>query len=81
MSELLLRPDDVSVLCVVGFQNAGKSALVESLVRTLRVSGLRVAFIKHDGHADLAHGVDRSMWEKWNADTVRAAKAGAPLGR
>ena len=59
---------------IVGFQDAGKTVAAESLIREAKRRGLEVAYIKHDGHADQ---VDWPDWEKSDADTVRAAHAGA----
>lgn len=65
------------VFSVVGFQNSGKTLLIESLVRTARADGYRVAVVKHDGHADETSGGENPDWEKPLSDTERAAKAGA----
>ncbi|MDT8862383.1 molybdopterin-guanine dinucleotide biosynthesis protein B [Alkalihalobacillus sp. MEB130] len=38
------------ILQVVGYQNSGKTTLVESLIRECSERGMRVATIKHHGH-------------------------------
>ncbi|SIT05723.1 molybdopterin-guanine dinucleotide biosynthesis protein B [Alicyclobacillus vulcanalis] len=60
---------------IAGFSNAGKTLFAEALVREAAERGLRVAYLKHDGHADEAP----DDWEKPDADTARAARAGATV--
>lgn len=62
------------VISVVGYQDAGKTQVVEALVRSMCASGLAVAVLKHDGHADAVAIPD---WEKRGSDTARVAQAGA----
>jgi molybdopterin-guanine dinucleotide biosynthesis protein B len=62
------------ILSVVGPQNAGKTTLVSRLCACWVARGLRVAVLKHDGHADERIAND---WEKPGSDTVRYAEAGA----
>lgn len=64
------------VISVVGPQNAGKTGLVSQMVAIWTEWGLRVAALKHDGHADAHVGDD---WEKAGSDTVHYAKAGAAM--
>ncbi len=64
-------------VCVVGGHNSGKTLLLERLVALWTERGIRVAVLKHDGHADLSPGADD--WEKPNGDTVRLRHAGATV--
>lgn len=61
------------VVGIAGFSGSGKSCLAEALVAEAASRGLRVAYLKHDGHADGAP----DDWEKPGSDTARAARAGA----
>ncbi len=62
------------LLSVVGPQNAGKTTLISRLCACFVERGLRVAVLKHDGHAD---GRTATDWEKPGSDTVRYREAGA----
>ncbi|MDI3317152.1 MAG: molybdopterin-guanine dinucleotide biosynthesis protein B [Bacillota bacterium] len=61
----------IAVLSVVGRHKAGKTTLVEGLIRQLRRRGLHVATLKHD-----AHGFDIDVPGK---DSWRHRQAGAEL--
>ncbi|WP_206831772.1 molybdopterin-guanine dinucleotide biosynthesis protein MobB [Alicyclobacillus fructus] len=63
------------VIGIAGFSDAGKSLFAESIAATAAAQGLRVAYLKHDGHADA--GPDD--WEKPGSDTARIAAAGAAV--
>jgi len=63
------------IIGIAGFSGSGKSCLAEALVREAAAQGLRVAYLKHDGHADEA----ADDWEKPGSDTARAAQAGASV--
>ena len=39
-----------SILQIVGYQNSGKTTLVEKIVHALAESEMKVATIKHHGH-------------------------------
>lgn len=69
--------DSFRRVCVVGRQNSGKTLLLEHLIAVWVERGVRVAVLKHDGHADLSQGPDD--WEKPNGDTVRLRHAGAAV--
>ncbi len=62
-----------AVLAVSGIKNSGKTTLLERLVRTLSVRGIRTAVIKHDGHdfeADVPGTDSRRMQEAGAYGTV-----------
>ncbi|AEJ42466.1 molybdopterin-guanine dinucleotide biosynthesis protein B [Alicyclobacillus acidocaldarius subsp. acidocaldarius Tc-4-1] len=63
------------ILGIAGFSDSGKSCLAEALVQEAAARGLRVAYLKHDGHADEAP----DDWEKLGSDTARQAAAGASV--
>ncbi|WP_367306528.1 molybdopterin-guanine dinucleotide biosynthesis protein B [Alicyclobacillus acidocaldarius] len=63
------------IIGIAGFSDSGKSCLAEALVKEAAAQGLRVAYLKHDGHADEAP----DDWEKPGSDTARAAAAGASV--
>lgn len=65
------------VFSIVGFQDSGKTLLVESLVKLARQDGYLSAVVKHDGHADRRDEEVSPNWEKPLSDTERAANAGA----
>lgn len=69
-------------VAVIGRQNAGKTLLLQSLVTEWTKAGVRVAVLKHDGHA-AAQSEDSGArwfdWEKPQSDTVRLAAAGAAV--
>lgn len=59
----------MKVIGVAGFKNAGKTTLVEGLVRHLTAEGLRVSTVKHAHHSfDIDHE---------GRDSFRHRKAGA----
>ncbi|MBQ6385395.1 MAG: molybdopterin-guanine dinucleotide biosynthesis protein B [Lachnospiraceae bacterium] len=57
------------VLGFSGYSGSGKTTLIEKLIPLLRETGLRIAVLKHDGHA---FEVDRE-----GTDSARFTKAGA----
>ncbi|WP_067850551.1 molybdopterin-guanine dinucleotide biosynthesis protein B [Alicyclobacillus mali (ex Roth et al. 2021)] len=63
------------IIGIAGFSDSGKSCLAEALVEAASAQGLRVAYLKHDGHADEAP----DDWEKPGSDTARATAAGASV--
>jgi molybdopterin-guanine dinucleotide biosynthesis protein B len=56
------------ILGIYGYQDSGKTTIVEGLVRALVKDGLRVASVKHSAHADLDDVKGKDTW--------RHAKAG-----
>lgn len=62
-----------SILQIVGFQNSGKTTLVEKLISKAKQEGLRVASIKHHGHG----GVPDNTCSSKSKDSIRHHEAGA----
>lgn len=58
------------IVCIVGRSGAGKTTVVEGLVRIFRGWGLRVGTIKHDPHGEM-------RWDQPGKDTWRHREAGA----
>lgn len=69
----VLRPAGPTpqALCVTGDSNAGKTQMVEALVRGLRARGLRVGTVKHATHAVTLDTPGKDSW--------RHAQAGAEV--
>lgn len=44
------RGQNRSILQIVGYQNSGKTTLMEKLIQALTYEGMKVATIKHHGH-------------------------------
>lgn len=63
--------DKLSILQVVGYQNSGKTTLIEKLCQLAEREGLKLGCFKHHGHGGTP---DRLFKEK---DTDRYVKAGA----
>ncbi|WP_102691460.1 molybdopterin-guanine dinucleotide biosynthesis protein B [Rummeliibacillus pycnus] len=61
-----------AVLQIVGYQNSGKTTLMEKLIAAASEEGARVATIKHHGHG----GVPAAVYRK---DSQRHEKAGAVI--
>lgn len=61
----------IPVLGFAAYSGTGKTTLIEKLVRNLKVRGLRVAVIKHDGHD---FEIDREGKDSW-----RYTQAGADI--
>ncbi|MBD3917869.1 molybdopterin-guanine dinucleotide biosynthesis protein B [Paenibacillus sp. PR3] len=60
-----------NIIQVVGYKNAGKTTLVENMVRALTEEGYAVGTVKHDGHRfDIDHE---------GTDTWRHREAGASM--
>jgi molybdopterin-guanine dinucleotide biosynthesis protein B len=62
------------VFGVVGLQNSGKTRLVQRMLEYWTRHGLRVAVIKHDGHA---RPDERGSWQKADSDTQLFVEGGA----
>lgn len=61
---------EVPVLQIVGYQNSGKTTVVEKLVRALAADGMQIGTVKHHGHG----GEPELPFRK---DSERHRKAGA----
>jgi len=61
------------ILQVVGFQNSGKTTLMEKLIIRATQEGLKAASIKHHGHG----GVPDDICFSESKDSIRHDKAGA----
>ncbi|MFD1705309.1 molybdopterin-guanine dinucleotide biosynthesis protein B [Siminovitchia sediminis] len=59
------------IIQIVGFQNSGKTTLIEQLIKACKEKGLRIGTIKHHGHGGKP---DRAVNDK---DTGRHMAAGA----
>lgn len=55
------------IIGVYGFQDAGKTTLVEDLVRALVRKGYSVASIKHTTHAKSVDSEGKDTWRHWKA--------------
>ncbi len=64
-------PDNLPLLAICGFSGAGKTTVVEELVRRLTTAGLRIAVIKHDAH--------RLDMDRPGKDSDRFFQAGATI--
>lgn len=60
------------ILQVVGYQNSGKTTLIEQLIKAVKQDGYSVATIKHHGHGGTPD-IDESK------DSARHEKAGAHI--
>ncbi|MFT4412532.1 molybdopterin-guanine dinucleotide biosynthesis protein B [Fredinandcohnia humi] len=59
------------ILQIVGYQNSGKTTLVEKIVQKGSEEGYKIATLKHHGHHTILDTVT------YNKDSVRHRKAGA----
>lgn len=68
------------ILQVVGYQNSGKTTLVERLIKQATSEGLRVGTIKHHGHGGVptSHSKDSFRHEQAGA-SVTAVEGGGTL--
>lgn len=58
-------------LQIVGYQNSGKTTLIEKIIEVLSENGVRVGTIKHHGHGGFPDAFDTDK------DTAKHRKAGA----
>lgn len=58
-----------NIIAICGIKNSGKTTLIEQIVPALTIKGLKVAYIKHDGH-DFTCDVPAT-------DSYRMSEAGA----
>lgn len=67
------------ILQIVGYQNSGKTTLIEQLIKQATAAGLRVGTIKHHGHGGvplLDASKDSGRHEKAGADVTAVEGAG-----
>ena len=50
------------VFTITGYSNTGKTTYLEKLIPLLKVAGLRVAVVKHDGHDFQADIEEKDSW-------------------
>ncbi|MBN1678404.1 MAG: molybdopterin-guanine dinucleotide biosynthesis protein B [Candidatus Thermoplasmatota archaeon] len=55
------------IIGIYGFQDAGKTVLVERLVKALVGKGYRVASVKHTTHAVSVDSQGKDTWRHWKA--------------
>lgn len=64
----MINPEQ-KIIAISGIKNSGKTTLIEKLIPLLKLKGLNIATIKHDGH-DFQPDVE-------GTDSYRHSKAGA----
>lgn len=55
------------IIGIYGYQDSGKTLLVEQLVRTLSKKGYRVSSVKHSPHKKSADCAGKDTWRHWKA--------------
>lgn len=68
-----------SILQIVGYQNSGKTTLVEKFVRVLTNEGMKVATIKHHGHGGFPEVPQKDSERHRQAGAVVSSVEGAGL--
>ncbi|MGE6540200.1 molybdopterin-guanine dinucleotide biosynthesis protein B [Bacillus luti] len=68
-----------SILQIVGYQNSGKTTLVEKVVHALAESGMKVATIKHHGHGGFPEVAQKDSERHRKAGAVVSSVEGAGL--
>ncbi|WP_141523227.1 MULTISPECIES: molybdopterin-guanine dinucleotide biosynthesis protein B [Bacillus] len=68
-----------SILQIVGYQNSGKTTLVEKFVRILTNEGMKVATIKHHGHGGFPEVPQKDSERHRHAGAVVSSVEGAGL--
>lgn len=68
---------DIPVIAFAAYSGAGKTTLIEKLIRELKHRGLRLAVLKHDGHSfEIDHeGKDSQRFTKAGADITVISSA------
>ncbi|MCR2820130.1 molybdopterin-guanine dinucleotide biosynthesis protein B [Lederbergia panacisoli] len=61
------------VFQIVGYQNSGKTTLMEELIKSGKAQGLRIGTIKHHGHGGSPNN------PSINKDSIRHSQAGAEV--
>ncbi|PGO32985.1 molybdopterin-guanine dinucleotide biosynthesis protein B [Bacillus cereus] len=68
-----------SILQIVGYQNSGKTTLVEKIVHALAESEMKVATIKHHGHGGFPEVAQKDSERHREAGAVVSSVEGAGL--
>lgn len=68
-----------SILQIVGYQNSGKTTLVEKIVHALAESEMKVATIKHHGHGGFPEVAQKDSERHQKAGAVVSSVEGAGL--
>ncbi|GAB6415171.1 molybdopterin-guanine dinucleotide biosynthesis protein B [Bacillus luti] len=68
-----------SILQIVGYQNSGKTTLVEKVVHALTESEIKVATIKHHGHGGFPEVAQKDSEKHRKAGAVVSSVEGAGL--
>ncbi|MGN5649276.1 molybdopterin-guanine dinucleotide biosynthesis protein B [Bacillus sp. Brlt_9] len=68
-----------SILQIVGYQNSGKTTLVEKIVHTLAERKMKVATIKHHGHGGFPEVAQKDSERHRKAGAVVSSVEGAGL--
>ncbi|WP_353765664.1 molybdopterin-guanine dinucleotide biosynthesis protein B [Bacillus fungorum] len=68
-----------SILQIVGYQNSGKTTLVEKIVHALAKSEMKVATIKHHGHGGFPEVAQKDSERHRKAGAVVSSVEGAGL--
>ncbi|MED1409177.1 molybdopterin-guanine dinucleotide biosynthesis protein B [Bacillus paramycoides] len=68
-----------SILQIVGYQNSGKTTLVEKMVHALAQSEMKVATIKHHGHGGFPEVAQKDSERHRKAGAVVSSVEGAGL--
>jgi len=68
-----------SILQIVGYQNSGKTTLVEKIVHTLAEQKMKVATIKHHGHGGFPEVAQKDSEKHRKAGAVVSSVEGAGL--
>ncbi|WP_141535157.1 molybdopterin-guanine dinucleotide biosynthesis protein B [Bacillus cereus] len=71
--------DAPSILQIVGYQNSGKTTLVEKIVHALAESEMKVATIKHHGHGGFPEVAQKDSERHREAGAVVSSVEGAGL--
>lgn len=68
-----------SILQIVGYQNSGKTTLVEKIVHVLTESEMKVATIKHHGHGGFPEVAQKDSERHRKAGAIVSSVEGAGL--
>lgn len=68
-----------SILQIIGYQNSGKTTLVEKIVQALAESKMKVATIKHHGHGGFPEVAQKDSERHRKAGAVVSSVEGAGL--